>query len=312
MHRVYRGRRSLVSLALATAIAASPFAARAATTGIWNAGSGEWTNAINWTSNPLYPSAPDDFAYFQSPNFISVTIASPVSVGGILVDLNSITFSSTTGGSITLSSTTGSAEILATSNVAGTGMTFSLPVNLASNTVITDDASPNLLFSGPFSGTGNLTLNGTGTVTLRGSNSAWNPASIIVNSGVLSTSGGVLTSLGNLSSGTVTVNAGASLDASGLTFSTASAFAKTLVLSGQGNSSSQAPWYSAQRQPFLELKSSMDRRRSTVKRLAILNIGYSTGAAMLPPPLSAPARSSKAAPAPCRSTSPQPSPVEPR
>ena len=107
------------------------------------------------------------------------------------------------------------------------------------------------------------------------------PASILVESGVLSTASGVLTSLGNPNSGAITVDNGASLDVSGITFSTASTFTKTLFLSGAGNTASPgAVVFGATNTNLLGLEYLSGATTFYGKSAsAVLNIGNTTGAA---------------------------------
>jgi autotransporter-associated beta strand protein len=138
------------------------------------------------------------------------------------------TLNASVSGMLTLSSLGGTATVNAsrTSNL-------NVPLHLASNLAVTTTNSL-VQISGPITGTGGLTLSG--SLNLIAVNSSWNPAFITINSGRLhSTSAGV-SAFGNPTAGVITVNPGGTLDVSGFAASTASSFAKPLVLSGSGYS----------------------------------------------------------------------------
>ncbi len=120
-----------------------------------------------------------------------------------------------------------------TSTPTGSADYINVPVNLGSDLTISSGSFGILNFSGPFFGSGNLVLTGLGYVSLHGNDAAWNPASITINSGTLTSNSGYLTAFGDPNTGSITVNPGGVLD---LRFSTLTpgAFSKTLMLNGSG------------------------------------------------------------------------------
>jgi autotransporter-associated beta strand protein len=170
----------------------------------WNDISGNWSTTTNWnTGTP--PNVTDAVAGFlgNATQDRTVTVDSPVTVGGIIFDnaAHRYTLVGSGDNSITMSALSGEAAI----SVNNGSQEISAPIVLACNmTVTVANATDTLTLGGDISGDGTgLTLAGSGTLFLNGENSF--DGGTTVNSGTL-----CLTNPDSLPDGTsLTVGAGA-------------------------------------------------------------------------------------------------------
>lgn len=216
---------------LAAGLVACVASSALATTATWNGGSGIWNVGSNWSTNPLYPNAVDDAAIFSAPGTNPmVTLAGPVTVGSLQFNSTAVyTLNASVSGMLTLSSLGGTATVNASRS-----SNLNVPLHLASNLAVTTTNNSLLQVSGPITGAGGLTLSG--SLNLVAVNSNWNPAFITINGGRLHSTSAWVSAFGNPTAGVITVNPGGTLDVSGFAASTASSFAKPLVLGGSGYS----------------------------------------------------------------------------
>ena len=170
-------------------------------------GSGNWSEANNWTPNTL----PSSNATLTFAGELQTITNNDYFAAGTIVNAFAFTNDGTIGktGSFTLSgnSVTNTGTDIVTTAIAVGGIsltdTISLNIALNNNKAFVLGAGHDLLISGTLSGSKNITKNGAGTLTLSADNTY--TGSTTINAGTLSiatiTNGGVAGALGNSTNG---------------------------------------------------------------------------------------------------------------
>jgi fibronectin-binding autotransporter adhesin len=169
----------------------------------WNAGTGPWTTAANWTAG--VPNAAGAVAKFGtipiSPT--TVTVNGAKTVGGIVFEnANAYTISGGAADTITLSNGIAAAGI----NVNAGNHLITAPIILETDTLASTSAGTTLQISGNVSGAKAFTAAGSGVTILTGTNTY---DATVVSSGILQI--GDNGTNGTLGSGVVTISNGAFL-----------------------------------------------------------------------------------------------------
>ena len=147
-------------------------------------GNGNWSTAGDWSGNPVIPRLPGDSALFGvGTAFITATLDTNVSVGGISFTNPNSFLIANAGKTLTITNTGGSPAINVSS---GTSNSIAAPVILNGTVLVSETSGGGLEISSGLSGAGGLTIggDGTGLLTLAGSNTY---------SGFTSFSAGILT-----------------------------------------------------------------------------------------------------------------------
>jgi autotransporter-associated beta strand protein len=178
----------------------------------YTAGTGNWSTAANWNSNPNLPT---------SANALTINGTGGTSTNDLLDTVQSLALASSAG-SYTIAGSGNSSTVTLNggiTNSSSNNQTISMGMNLGadqsfqsdtgylllsgalgtSNRTLTVTGAGNVSITNTISGSGNLTKTGTGTLTLDGSNTY---------TGATTINGGTLTLNGGLNNSSVTVNGG--------------------------------------------------------------------------------------------------------
>jgi autotransporter-associated beta strand protein len=137
--------------------------------GTWiNTGSGNWSTAANWSSNPKLPHAAGDSATFGDATGLStVTLNAAETVGTLTFDNANSYVIANDGQTLTLDNTGVGASLYVT---AGTANSLAAPVALNDNLTVNVSAGQSLAIPAVISSKANANLNnGTETLTINGS-----------------------------------------------------------------------------------------------------------------------------------------------